>query len=123
MSQRPTPETDAQARAIYANVSPTNNQRFVAMTKWAEELEQQRDESRAKLVGNEAYQCGLLAEMEAMRKACKAAVSLTSEMEAMREAIEEAAEAFFTWNDVGLCKAWLDAKDKALAKLQPLINA
>lgn len=46
MSQRPTPETDARSQWLYANVSPTNNQRFVAMTKWAEELEQQRDEAR-----------------------------------------------------------------------------
>lgn len=47
--------------------------------------------------------------------------AVAPENKAMREAIEEAAEAFFTWNDVGLCKAWLDSKDKALAKLKPFL--
>lgn len=45
----------------------------------------------------------------------------SQQLEAMRDAIEAAQEAFETFNDVGNCRAFHDAKDAALAKLQPFL--
>lgn len=41
---------------------------------------------------------------------------------AMRKAIKEAYEAFLTFNEVGPRRAFFDARDNALAKLQPFIK-
>jgi len=45
----------------------------------------------------------------------------SQQLEAMRDAIEVAQKAFETFNDVGNCRAFHDAKDAAIAKLQPFL--
>ena len=120
-TQRPTPETDASDTIPYMDGDELT---WWVKKDFARKLERERDELAAKLVANESYQAGLLAERDESRE----------QLEAMREAIREAwvemqyAEARFArWalrlasNDPDTDSV-LHKTGEAICKLQPFLK-
>ena len=60
-------------------------------------------------------------EFNSQERARRFAHKIERERDELREAIQEAAEVFYTFNDVGNCRAFHDAKDKALDKIKPFL--
>jgi len=57
-----------------------------------------------------------------LKQSSKDVDSLQSERDQMRKAIEYAHEAFLSFNEVGNCRAFQDAKDKAIDILAPFLS-
>ena len=121
-TQRPTPRTEAETQRLKAVLDaactegPWEAPICSVGVEFARDLEHELAEAREKLEKLEAcaiHSCG----DHCQRPSCKT----RREAKAMRAAIQEAEEAFLTFNDVGNCKAFHDAKDKALAALKPFL--